>query len=103
MLVVVINLDSFLDNSSPWHNARRRLRQDIINARRDSVGRIPGNSGGPVRLPMAALRSRHITTERILLREGLRRERRDRYRFVVDYESFAFCPRRACSYGPSPL
>lgn len=51
------------------------------------VGRIPGNSGGPVRLPMAALRSRHITTERILLREGLRRERRDRYRYVVEYRS----------------
>ncbi|XP_047481450.1 uncharacterized protein LOC125033914 isoform X2 [Penaeus chinensis] len=71
------------NNSSPWHNARRRLRQDIMNARRDSVGRLPGNSGGPVRLPMAALRSRHITTERILLREGLRRERRDRYRQIL--------------------
>lgn len=72
-----------------------------MNTRRDSVGRLPGNSGGPVRLPMAALRSRHITTERILLREGLRRERRDRYRFVVDNKSvILFDPGEYVPTGP---
>ncbi|XP_045598580.2 uncharacterized protein [Procambarus clarkii] len=76
--------NDFNNNSSQWHSARHRLRQDILNARRDMVaGRSPGNTRDSVRFPMAALRSRSITAERILMREGFRRERRDRYRQIL--------------------
>ncbi|XP_069938625.1 uncharacterized protein [Cherax quadricarinatus] len=76
--------NDFNNNSSQWYSARHRLRPDIFTTRREMVtGRTLGNTRDPVRLPMAALRSRSIAAERVFLREGFRRERRDRYRQIL--------------------
>ncbi|XP_066957463.1 serine-rich adhesin for platelets-like isoform X2 [Macrobrachium rosenbergii] len=67
-------------------NVRRRLRQSILNARRDMlVGRTPGRAGGPILFPASRVRSRNSNAERIhvLIREGLRREQRDHYRQIL--------------------
>ncbi|KAK7069422.1 hypothetical protein SK128_023908, partial [Halocaridina rubra] len=69
-------------SSSQLYITRRRIRQSIINARRDMVvGRTPGRAGGPLLFPVSRMRSR-VNAERIqvLVREDMRRERRDRYR-----------------------
>ncbi|XP_042235545.1 uncharacterized protein LOC121875174 [Homarus americanus] len=69
-------------NSSPWNI--QRLRQAFRNARRHiPVDLNPGNVRDPFHFPVGALRSRSVTAERILMREGFRRERRDRYRQIL--------------------
>ncbi|CAL4061272.1 unnamed protein product, partial [Meganyctiphanes norvegica] len=72
----------FNNNSSQWYSARRRLRQEIINARRDMlVGRLPGGAGSRFHT-LASLRARNAA-DRQTAREVVRRHRRDRYRQIL--------------------
>ena len=72
----------FSDNSSQWYSARRRLRQEIINARRNmSVGRLPGSAGSRFHT-LASLHARNAA-DRQAAREVMRRHRIDRYRLII--------------------
>ncbi|XP_068245621.1 serine-rich adhesin for platelets-like isoform X2 [Palaemon carinicauda] len=80
------NVSGLETNTVQLCNVRRRLRQSILNARRDMlVGRTPGRASGPMLFPASRARSRNSSAERIhvLIREGLRREQRDHYRQIL--------------------